>query len=175
MLPAEVRTERLDLRRPRRRDAQAIFDAYASDPDVARNLTWATHRSLEDTHRFLDQCDRGWQTGADQPYLAWKGGSLVGATGLTRVGARRFRVGFVVAKACWGDGFAAEMLGAMVGLAFGPAGADAIEALVEPGHERSAAVLRRARFAPDGQATGVHPNLGPEIRRLDRFVLLRQD
>src|SRR5688572_1184062 len=98
MLPPEVSTGRLLLRRPRRRDAQAIFDTYAADPEVARNLTWETHRSLADTQRFLDQCDRGWSTGADQPYLAWEGAALVGATGLTRVGARRFRTGFLVAR-----------------------------------------------------------------------------
>jgi len=166
-------TSRLSLRRPRRRDAQAIFDAYASDPEVARFLTWRTHRSLADTHAFLDAADRGWATGSELVYLAWQGGDLVGATGLSRVSLDRVRTGYLVARPLWGQGYATEMLGAMVDAAFAMPGTRAVEALIEPGHAASEAVLRKCGFQPDGEATGVHPNLGPGLRRLQRHVLVR--
>lgn len=169
----ELATPRLALRRPRRRDAAAIFDAYASDPEVSRHLTWRTHRTLADTHAFLDAADRGWATGSELVYLAWMGGELVGATGLSRVGRDRVRTGYLVARPRWGQGLATEMLRAMVEAAFAMPGIAAIEALVEPSHAASEAVLRKCGFAPDGQATGVHPNLGPELRTLRRHVLLR--
>lgn len=169
-LPNLVRTERLVLRRPRRRDAPAIFGAYASDPEVTRHLTWRTHASLADTHQFLDRADRGWSTGADNPYVAWLGDRLVGATGLTRVGPTRMRTGYLVARPLWGQGFAGEMLRGMVQLASDLRLCDTVEALVDPANARSVRVLEKAGFAPDGQATGVHPNEGPELRTLARYA-----
>jgi len=38
--PETLRTGRLVLRRARLDDAQAVFDAYASDPEVTRYMTW---------------------------------------------------------------------------------------------------------------------------------------
>ena len=169
-LPDLVRTERLVLRRPRRRDAPAIFDAYASDPEVTRHLTWRTHASLADTHHFLDRADRGWSTGADNPYLAWAGDRLVGATGLTRVGRDRMRTGYLVARPLWGQGFGGEMLLGMTRLAFELDLCGTVEALVDPENVRSVQVLEKAGFKRDGEATGVHPNLGPGLRRLLRYV-----
>lgn len=173
MLPTTVRTERLVLRRPRRRDAQAIFDAYGSDPEVTRHLTWATHASVADAHRFLDAADRGWSTGADNPYLAWLGDRLAGATGLTRVGPRRMRVGYLVARPLWGQALGREMVESMVALAFQLELGDTVEALVDPLNERSARVLSSTGFRVEGKATGVHPNLGPGLRELTRYVRTR--
>ena len=175
MLPTLVQTERLTLRRPRRRDAQAIFDTYASDPEVARHLTWLTHGSVADTHRFLDEADRGWSTGADNPYLAWLGDQLVGSTGLTRVGPNRMRTGYLVARPLWGQGFAGEMVRGMTDLAFDLRLCATVEALVDPENGRSVHVLQKAGFKPEGQATGVHPNLGPGLRTLLRYVRVRQE
>jgi RimJ/RimL family protein N-acetyltransferase len=169
-LPDAVRGDRLAFRRPRRRDAAAIFAAYASDPEVTRHLTWRTHRSLADTHAFLDASDRGWATGYDRPYLAWLGLELVGSTGLTRVGPGRVRTGYLVRRDRWGQGFAREMLRTMVDLAAARGVARAVEALVDPDHVRSRRVLEREGFRVEGEATGVHPNLGPETRPLLRYV-----
>jgi ribosomal-protein-alanine N-acetyltransferase len=173
-LPQDVYTERLVLRRPRRRDAQAIFDAYASDPQVTLDLTWRTHTAVADTHHFLDQADRGWSTGADNPYVAWMGDRLVGATGLTRVGPLRLRTGYLVARPDWGQGLASEMVRAMMGLSFELRLCETVEALVEPANLGSIRVLEKAGFRADGQATSVHPNRGPELRTLTRYVRLRQ-
>jgi [ribosomal protein S5]-alanine N-acetyltransferase len=174
-MPVQVQTERLVLCRPRRRDAQAIFEAYASDPEVTRHLTWRTHASLADTQGFLDAADRGWSTGADSPYLAWLDNRLAGATGLTRVGPGRMRTGFLVARPLWGQGLAGEMVDGMARVAFRLAGCDRLEALVDAENVASVRVLERSGFRQDGEATGVHPNRGPEVRSLARYVLGRDE
>jgi RimJ/RimL family protein N-acetyltransferase len=172
-LPDTLTAGRLTFRRPRRRDAAAVFAAYASDPEVTRHLTWRTHRSLADTHAFLDASDRGWSTGSDRPYLAWMGTELVGSTGLTRVGPGRVRTGYLVRRDRWGEGLAGEMLRTMTDLAFARGVATAVEALVDPEHVRSRRVLEREGFHAVGEATGVHPNLGPETRVLVRYLRLK--
>jgi len=48
ILPDLVRTTRLTLRRPRLSDARAVFEEYASDPEVTRYMDWPTHLSIGD-------------------------------------------------------------------------------------------------------------------------------
>ena len=51
--PREFRTQRLILRPPRMEDAPAIFQSYASDPEVTRYLTWPPYENVEDLEAFL--------------------------------------------------------------------------------------------------------------------------
>jgi RimJ/RimL family protein N-acetyltransferase len=48
-----LRTERLISRKLRMDDAQAIFEAYATDPLVARFMTWRVHRGVQETESFV--------------------------------------------------------------------------------------------------------------------------
>ena len=51
--PELLVTERLVLRRPVEDDVSAIFERYASDPEVTRYLAWPRHVSLDDTRIFI--------------------------------------------------------------------------------------------------------------------------
>ncbi len=51
-------TSRLLARPPAVADAQVMFDEYASDPHVARYMTWRPHGSAADTAEFLRRCER---------------------------------------------------------------------------------------------------------------------
>ena len=46
-------TDRLILRPFELEDAQAMFDNWASDPEVTKYLTWPTHESVETTKRII--------------------------------------------------------------------------------------------------------------------------
>ncbi|MBQ8979235.1 MAG: GNAT family N-acetyltransferase [Oscillospiraceae bacterium] len=48
-------TRRLKLRPFRVSDAQAMFDGWASDPEVTKFLTWCTHDSAETTRQLLEK------------------------------------------------------------------------------------------------------------------------
>ena len=45
VVPERIETPRLILRKPMLEDAEEVFEAYASDPEVTRYLTWLTHTS----------------------------------------------------------------------------------------------------------------------------------
>jgi [ribosomal protein S5]-alanine N-acetyltransferase len=169
---ASLSTPRLRLRPPRSEDAPAIFAAYGADAEVSRFLTWRTHRNAGDAHAFVAAALAGWRDGSSTPYLAWQDSGLVGATGLESAGAGWLRLGYLVRRDRWGQGLAGEMVEAMVKEAW-RRGAD-VEALVEPGHQRSVRVLEKAGFRREGEGRAVHPNLGPGERRVLRFVR-RQD
>ncbi len=68
MRPPELfTTERLTLRPPRPADAEAIFRAYATDPEVTRYLTWAPHRTVEETRQFVERCRAGGTLAGNTP------------------------------------------------------------------------------------------------------------
>jgi RimJ/RimL family protein N-acetyltransferase len=114
-----IQTARLVLRRPAVADAEAIFERYASDPEVTRYLSWPRHRSIDDTLAFLEFSDAEWKRWKCGPLLAFSqtDGTLLGSSGLGFETADRAVTGYVFARDAWGKGYATEALRAMVDLA----------------------------------------------------------
>ena len=50
-----LETERLILRKLNENDADAIFNNWASDPEVTKYLTWPAHENIEVTKRVVDR------------------------------------------------------------------------------------------------------------------------
>src|SRR5262249_38033029 len=53
-------------------DTQVVFREYASDPHVAKYMTWTPHRSITDTTDFLNRCERVWSDGSAYPWSLWQ-------------------------------------------------------------------------------------------------------
>jgi len=162
--PEVVETSRLQLRRPRESDAEAIFARYSSDPDVTRFVGWPMHRSVDETRAFLDYCDAEWTRWPAGPYLivAREDGRLLGGTGLAFETSYRAMTGYVLANDAWGRGYATEALSAMVGIAKN-SGLRRLYALCHHEHRASARVLEKCDFAREGvlRAYVEFPNLIP--------------
>jgi len=144
-------TERLVLRRPHAEDAEAIFARYASDSDVTRYVSFARHRSLDDTLAFLAYSDDQWGRWPAGPYLigARADGRLLGGTGLAFETATVAATGYVLARDAWGAGIATQALRAMVGVA-AATGVRRLYALCHPEHRASQRVLEKGRFTCEG-------------------------
>lgn len=162
--PERIRTSRLLLRRPVRRDLDGIFARYASDPEVTRYLSWPRHRSLADTEVFLRFSDSEWQQYRCGPYLAFSlaSGELLGATGLTLLQADVAETGYVLARDAWGRGYATECLRSMVDLAR-RLGVRSLRAQCHAAHHASVHVLEKAGFVLERRiaAAQTFPNLDP--------------
>jgi RimJ/RimL family protein N-acetyltransferase len=162
--PDLIETPRLSLRRPRERDAEAIFVRYSSDPDVTRLVGWPMHRAVDDARGFVAYSDGQWARWPAGPYLIESrgDGTLVGGTGLAFETPSRAQTGYVLAKDAWGRGFATEALEAMVGVARG-AGVRRLYALCHHTHRASARVLEKCDFAREGvlRAYAEFPNRPP--------------
>lgn len=50
--PENIETRRLNLRKPRLDDLDAVF-AYAGDAETTRYMAWSRHESTEDSRTFL--------------------------------------------------------------------------------------------------------------------------
>jgi len=165
-----IETERLLLRRPRLSDEPAIFTRYASDPDVTRYMSFPTHRSLDDTHAFVQWSDALWarwpQAG---PLLVFArdGVTLMGGAGIVNDTATVAQIGYVLARDAWGRGYATEALLASIEAARA-AGVRRLEAGVHVEHQASCRVLEKAGFVREGirpGGPGAFPNLPADTTR----------
>lgn len=157
-----IQTARLILRRPRPEDAAEILARYAGDAEVTRFMSWPRHQSLADTRAFLEFCEAQWREWQAGPYLvhARADGRLVGSTGYMFEAPDRAATGYVFARDAWGQGYATEVLQAIVAQA-PTIGLRRLHAICHIEHRRSAHVLEKCGFVCEGilQAYAEFPNL----------------
>lgn len=162
--PEEHLTQRLLLRRPRRENIDAIFERFASDPEVTRYVAWPTHRTTGDTERFIAFSDAEWQRHPGGPYLIFSNDTreLLGSTGFAFDTPYRAATGYVLARDAWGKQFAVEAMQAIASLS-AQLGVMRLYADVHTDHRRSARVLEKSEFLLEGTLRRycVFPNLDP--------------
>lgn len=111
---APLETPRLSLRRFAPTDAEAIFTGWAADAEVTRFLRWSAHQSAAETRALL----KGWCAAYDEEpgYHNWavclKNGELIGSIGAAP-GRHGLEIGYALARAHWGNGYATEALAAV--------------------------------------------------------------
>lgn len=145
---APLRTERLLLRALRRDDAHA-FTAVFGDPEVMRfgdgtkDAAWIA--------AWLEQ--RGEHTGpapldTQRAVLLRDGGELIGFCGLNHMpdveGRPETEVGYRLARAHWGRGYATEAVRAVRDHALHELGLRRLVALIDPGNAASIRVAEKA-------------------------------
>jgi len=160
-----LRSDRLFLRRPVTSDAVAMFERYASDPEVTRYLAWPTHQSVEDTRAFVAFSDAEWARWPAGPFLIFDeaDGRLLGGTGLGFETMHHATTGYVLARDAWGQGFATEVTGLMVQLA-AALGVARLTSACHADHAASRKVLEKSGFVLEGVLPKhvVFPNLSDQ-------------
>ncbi|MCM3493460.1 GNAT family N-acetyltransferase [Paenibacillus lactis] len=118
----ELETERLRLRRISMRDAEDMY-AYASNDEVAQYVTWETHRSIEDSKRFIQYILAQY---AKHDIAPWgielkENGRLIGTVDFVwwRPEHQSAEIGYVLAREYWGRGIMTEAASALLKLGFG--------------------------------------------------------
>jgi len=175
MTGATLRTPRLVLR-PWRAEDREPFAALNADPEVRRFFPSLQTRSESDASAdFLSsQFDR-------TPYGPW----AVEVPGVTPFAGfvgpwevnfddppRRVEIGWRLARAYWGKGYATEAAKAALDFAFGPGGLEEIIAFVVPGNRASRAVMERIGLREDPEGAFDHPRV-PEGHPFRRHLLYR--
>jgi len=117
VIPLE--TKRLLLRPIHRDDAEAIFENWASDPETTRFMLWNCHRTIDDTHVWLDTLEKN----ASRPdcYDSWgivlrNTGELIGSMGaFWRAGeSDTMEFGYIISRKYWGNGYTTEAAREMI-------------------------------------------------------------
>jgi ribosomal-protein-alanine N-acetyltransferase len=139
----ELTTERLHLRPFTEADRIAIHAVYA-DPEVMRYVGHGAHRTMAETIAAL-KVYREVLERRGFSFLAVterEGGALVGDAGLYPLGDD-VELGYTLARAAWGRGYATELGRALLAHAFEVLDAPRVVAQVEPDNAASRRVLEK--------------------------------
>ncbi|TSA86356.1 GNAT family N-acetyltransferase [Deinococcus detaillensis] len=148
-----LHTARLTVRPLNLADVPA-FTAYHNDPEVALYQSWDMPYPLaraEALAREMQVLTSEWATLT----LEAKGGAALGNLSVRCTSYRTAEVGFTLARAEWGRGYAHEGLTALLSWLFedesrGGAELHRVHASLDPRNARSAALLTRANFRFEG-------------------------
>jgi len=171
MFPDLFTTARLVLRPVAAADAEAIFVAYAQDPEVTRHMIWRPHRTIDDTLAYVGDC-MALHPEAARVYalVARDAGTLFGSLHLRRPAPHRVEAGYVLARPQWGRGLMTEALQAAVGWTLAQPDLFRFAAVCDVDNPASARVMEKAGLTREGvlKRFMLHPNLSAEPR--DCFI-----
>ena len=145
-------TERLVLRGFTPDDVKAVH-AYAGDPEVCRYTDWGPSTPAQ-SQAFIDEMLAA--SAVERPdSLTWAvtaAGEVVGACSVTVTSRehRRGVMGYVLARAHWGRGYATEAAAAVLGFARGHLALARVEATCRPGNVASQRVLAKIGMEQEG-------------------------
>lgn len=141
----ELHTPRLTLRSARSGDLDGLH-AVLSDPRAT--LWWSTppHETLEETRTWLDAMIAN---GPDHPdFVIELDGRVIGKAGFWRLPD----VGYILNPDVWGQGLAAEAVGAAIDHVFRTREIETLTADVDPENAASIRLLERLGFVRTGFA-----------------------
>ncbi|WP_417673994.1 GNAT family N-acetyltransferase [Pseudodonghicola sp.] len=162
-LPESLETDRYSLRRAKIEDAQAIFAAYAADPEVTRFLGWMPHHSVTDTNEFLQIVSAEWEAGNGFPLVAFDRRQPAELVGMfhPQLNGHKVSYGYVLRRSAWGKGCASEVMHRLVAHALSHSQVFRAEAFCDVENPASARVLEKAGMEREGVMRRYfrHPNI----------------
>jgi RimJ/RimL family protein N-acetyltransferase len=165
--PKEIRTKRLLLRWPVIEDAEAIFEEYATDPDVTRYLTWAPHKELATVIEYLSGVIDSNDSGGSYCWALCKPAetSVIGMLG-ARIRGHMVDIGYVLGRKHWGNGYMTEAVSWLAEWALQQPGVFRVWAVCDTENVASARVLEKSHFKREGTLRRwiIHPNRSDEPR-----------
>jgi RimJ/RimL family protein N-acetyltransferase len=159
--PEYLETERLALRRPAPADGSAIFERWATDPQVTRYLAWAPHRDVSESEAHVARCIERWQSGEEYVWLIDEldTGTLVGSIA-ARVRVHGVDIGYLLARDAWGRGYMVEAVNAVTDWFLARPEVHRVWATCDAENLASARVLEQASFELEGVLRRWQPHPG---------------
>ena len=176
MLPDIFQSPRLLLRPVTAADADAIFEAYAQDEEVARYVIWRPHRSRSETQAYVERC-LATPAEVERTYmlLGREDNVVRGAFALRRRAPHRLDCGYVLARRWWRQGLMTEMLSEVSLWALRQPSVFRIGAVCDVENIGSARVLEKSGFVREGLLRRwlLHPNISGEPRDCYSYARIR--
>lgn len=149
----ELNTERLLLRKMNVSDSPNLYKIW-SDPDVTKfmNITSFTHEEQAiEMIEILDKLAQD-QKAIRLTIIERQSNEIIGSCGFNSIDFEneKAEIGYDIAKAFWGKGYAPESIKALLDYAFQILKLNRIEAKVEPENANSIKVLQKLNFTFEG-------------------------
>ena len=150
-----LETDRLILRKFVIDDAEAMYNNWASDPDVTKYLTWPYHKTIEISTAVLTDWSNQY---AKDDYYQWaivlkeNGDNPIGSIGVVHKddSLEMVHIGYCIGKKWWKQGITSEALTAIVEFFFGEIGINRIESRHDPKNPNSGKVMMKCGLKYEG-------------------------
>ena len=116
----QIETKRLILRHFKRDDALEMFNNWASDPEVAKYVTWNAHKDVSETEYILNI----WLEEYKDPKTVRFGitlkdsGELIGSIDIVRIDDGVPEIGYCSSRKYWNHGYMTEAVEAFTEYVF---------------------------------------------------------
>jgi len=135
-------------------DAQAMYDNWASDPEVTKFLSWPYYKNVKDACDILSVWMKQYQ---NLNWYQWaivpkELGQPIGSISVVNSDDRveMAEIGYCIGKRWWGQGLMPEALTAVMNYLFDVVGFQRIEAGHDPNNPASGAVIRKCGMTYEG-------------------------
>ena len=149
-----LETHRLILRRFALEDSLAMYENWASDPDVTKYLTWPAHESPEISAMVLQDWVSHYHEDA---YYQWAIvpktlGQPIGSIAVVQMNERvgKVEIGYCIGRAWWHQGIMSEAVSEVIRFFLKDVGANRVEARHDPNNPHSGDVMRKCGMIYEG-------------------------
>ncbi|MGI9479148.1 MAG: GNAT family N-acetyltransferase [Hyphomicrobiaceae bacterium] len=172
--PRLLSTSRLVLRKPDFRDAEGLFNAYTSDPEVPYFTSWVVHTTIAETETFVRRCIENWDEKTSFEYIIERKddpGNPIGAIGMYPQG-HSVNFGYVLAKRFWNRGMTSEALSKLIDWSLRQTSVFRAQAFCDFDNVASARVMEKSGMTFEGvlKRYFVHPNISDEPRDVRMYA-----
>lgn len=129
---AQLETKRLILRKISINDADEMYNNWASNPEVAKYVTWSVHKNVEETKELLAKWEKGYE---NKNYYKWlitlKDGDIaIGTIDVVRQNdeLEMVEIGYCISQEYWGSGITTEAFKKVIQFLFEEVGYNRIQA-----------------------------------------------
>lgn len=141
-----IETKRLILRNFVKEDARAIYEGWATDPEVTKYLTWNPHKNLAETEKILALWLAAYKREGTYRFAIERKEDtrLIGMIDV--VGHEEIpEIGYVLARPYWNQGYMSEALAAFMYLLIAE-GFEKIYIEADENNQASNAIIRKHGF-----------------------------
>ncbi|MGI5898790.1 MAG: GNAT family N-acetyltransferase [Christensenellales bacterium] len=150
-----LETGRLILRRFVIDDAEAMYNNWASDPEVSKYLTWPYHKTVEVSKNVLTDWTCRY---SEDDYYQWaivlkeNGNEPIGSIAVVHKNdnLEMVHIGYCIGKRWWNKGIMSEALAALVRFFFEEVGVNRIEARHDTRNPNSGKVMMKCGLRHEG-------------------------
>ena len=153
MLTTELHTERLHLRKMKVSDSPSLFKIW-SDSEVTKFMnidSFTDENQAKDMIKLLDEFSLA-NKAIRFSIIKMESNEIIGSCGFNSLDFEneKAEIGYDIARAFWGRGYASEAISALLDYAFSTLKLNRIEAKVEPENVNSVKVLQKLNFMFEG-------------------------
>ena len=150
----EIETDRLLLRRFTLNDTYAMYNNWAGEEEVTSHLPWNSHKSMEETGRYILQVCQTYQ---NPDFYHWAIvpddlGEPVGSISAVGKDDRiaMVHIGYVLGKKWWHQGYMSEALAPGIEFFFTEVGISRVESQHDPNNPNSGGVMKKCGMVYEG-------------------------